>query len=78
LKPGRDRLAVRLVFALLFLPALPAYALLGSVLNLLPWLGTWPRAAAYYPLMYLLWLCKGVAVLEAALMPSRALKDATP
>jgi GT2 family glycosyltransferase len=66
--------AYRLAFVLAFLPLLPLYALAGSVLNLAPWLLRHPGYLAWYPLMYLLWTAKGVAVLESAVAPWRTLR----
>ncbi len=66
--------AYRAAFVLAFLPILPLFALAGSVLNLVPWLRQHPSYARYYPFMYLLWLGKGVAVLESAVAPWRTLR----
>jgi hypothetical protein len=53
---------------------LPLFALAGSLVNLRPWLREHPAYALFYPFMYLLWLGKGVGVLESALAPSRTLR----
>lgn len=66
--------AYRAAFVLAFLPVLPFFALAGTALNLLPWLRERPSYALYYPLMYLLWLSKGVAVLESSVAPWRTLR----
>lgn len=66
----------RLVFFLVFLPLMPLFALLGSVLNSKPLLFNRPQALVFYPLILLLWLAKGVAVLEACLRPLECLLPA--
>jgi len=67
----------RAAFALGFLPLLPLFALAGSALNLAPWLLHRPAYALAYPLMYLLWLAKGVAILQSAISPASVLRAAT-
>lgn len=74
LSPRCFRLPYRIAFVLAFLPLLPLFALAGSVLNLAPWLRAHPAYVAWYPLMYALWLAKGVAVLESAVAPARTLR----
>jgi glycosyltransferase involved in cell wall biosynthesis len=64
----------RACFVLAFVPLIPFFALGGSVLNVLPWLRQRPSYVGFYPLMYLLWLSKGVAVLESAIAPWRTLR----
>ena len=64
----------RLLFLILFIPALPLFALMGSTLNLMPWLKHKPIYALAFPAVYLLWLCKSVAVVEAALRPEHCLR----
>ena len=68
----------RAAFVLAFLPLLPLFALAGSVLNLAPWLRTHPGYVAWYPLMFALWVAKGVAVLESAVAPARTLRLSRP
>ena len=64
----------RAAFVVAFAPLLPLYALMGSVLNVLPWLRRRPWYALWYPLMYLMWVGKSVAVLEAAIRPWKVLR----
>jgi glycosyltransferase involved in cell wall biosynthesis len=64
----------RAAFFLAFAPVMPLYALMGSVLNLAPWIRRRPWYVAFYPLMYLMWLGKGVAILESAVRPSKVLR----
>jgi glycosyltransferase involved in cell wall biosynthesis len=64
----------RAAFVLAFVPCVPLFALLGSVLNVMPWVRQNPRYALFYPFMYFLWLAKGVAVLESAIAPWRTLR----
>lgn len=66
----------RLLFVLAFTPLLPLFALLGATLNVKPLLKTDPLKLLFFPLVYLLWLSKGVAVLEAAIRPAACLKIA--
>lgn len=68
----------RLAFTLLFAPLVPIFALAGSALNLAPWLRTRPSYVACYPFLYLLWLAKGIAVLQSAVMPSWTLRTPRP
>ena len=68
-KPG-----YRIIFLLLFLPCLPLYALLGSLLNVTPWLRHKPGYVLFWPAMYGLWLAKAVAVAEAAWRPRQCLR----
>jgi len=56
----------RALFLCCFAVGLPLYALYGCWLNMRPWLRHDVRRAAYWPLLQLFWLAKGVAVLEAA------------
>jgi len=64
----------RIPFILLFLPLLPVFALLGALLNVKPLIRKAPLKLLYFPLVYLLWLAKGVAVVEAAIRPEYCLK----
>ncbi|WP_101756557.1 glycosyltransferase family 2 protein [Oceanicoccus sp. KOV_DT_Chl] len=64
----------RVLFLLAFLPFLPVFAMLGAVLNIAPWLKHKPVYLAYFPLVYMVWMCKSVAVGEAALRPHRCLR----
>lgn len=64
----------RLAFAPAFALALPLYAALGCWLNMRPWLARDPRRAVYWPLLQVVWLLKGVAVLESAVFPDRAFR----
>ncbi len=69
--------AYRVAFAIGFVPVLPLFALVGSVLNLLPWLRRRPWYAAWFPFVYALWLAKGAAILQSALAPRRSLRPLT-
>jgi len=66
----------RLPFALIFLLATPLYALMGSVLNIKPWLKYKPHYLGYFPLIYILWCGKSLALLCTALNPRRYLRVA--
>lgn len=72
--PRCFRLWYRIPFAFLFFFSLPFYALLGSFLNIRPWLRHKPSYVLFYPMMLGLWICKGVSVLEAAIRPARVLR----
>lgn len=63
----------RIVFFCCFLPLLPLYALAGSTLNIKPWLSNDMGKLPYYPLMYVIWFLKGIAVLEASARPRHCL-----
>lgn len=69
------RPAYRAAFTVVFLPVLPLFAFAGSLINLAPWLRRRPSYALWFPFMYLLWLAKGVAVLQSALAPWRSLRS---
>ncbi|MDZ7783889.1 MAG: glycosyltransferase family 2 protein [Halioglobus sp.] len=64
----------RVLFLLCFLPAWIFYALMGATLNILPWLRTTPRNIVFAPAIYVLWLFKGVAVMEAAVRPRAVMR----
>jgi glycosyltransferase involved in cell wall biosynthesis len=68
----------RAAFVLAFAPCVPLFALAGSILNVAPWLRQRPSYVLFYPLMYLLWLAKGIAVIESAVTPWRTLRDPGP
>jgi GT2 family glycosyltransferase len=63
----------RTFFLIAYLPCIPLFALLGSILNIKPWLKHRPHYLAFYPLIYLVWLGKAIAVAEAAIRPRRCL-----
>lgn len=66
------------VFVLVFLPLIPLFALAGSLLNSR---ALWAHQRQYfwfYPFIYLLWLGKGFAVLEAAIRPYACLRAGRP
>lgn len=64
----------RVLFLLGFLPAWVFYALMGATLNIVPWLRTKAGNIVFAPAIYLLWLCKGVAVMEAAVRPRAVMR----
>jgi hypothetical protein len=74
LSPRCFAVPYRIAFGLAFATALPLFALLGSALNLGPWLRHRPAYALLYPFMYLLWVAKGVAILQAAARPASVLR----
>jgi len=59
----------RIIFFLAFFIALPAFGCLGMIFTIKPWLRTKPLYALYSPVIFLLWLVKGIAVLQMALNP---------
>lgn len=68
----------RLIFVLVFLPFLPLFALAGSLLNSKAiWIHQ-QKDLVFYPLIYLLWLGKGFAVVEAAIRPYACLRSRRP
>lgn len=66
----------RLAFFVVFFWLWPLYSLAGAVLNLVPWLSRRARNIFWMPAVYALWLCKGAAVLEAAVRPRAVLRAA--
>ncbi len=66
----------RAAFLLVFVWLWPLYSLAGATLNIAPWLSTRLGYLAYAPGVYILWLAKGIAVMEAALRPRAVLRTA--
>ena len=66
-------IAKRLILALSFIFLLPAYALLASLINVLPWLKQSFLFLKYYPLILIVYLIKGFAVIEGICFPNTAL-----
>lgn len=64
----------RAAFLLAFGLALPGYVLIGSILNIAPWLRHRPAAALAWGPALLIWIAKGLAVMQAALNPRAALR----
>jgi len=64
----------RLVFALSFLPFLPVFALYATLINSRTIFDSEKDQIQYCPLIYLLWICKGVAIVEAAIRPWHCLR----
>lgn len=65
--------AKRFLLAILFLPAIPGYAFVASSVNLLPWLAVSWFYIRYWPILFLLYMYKGIGVLEGILWPEHAL-----
>ena len=59
----------RIVFFIAFFLALPAFGGLGMLFTIKPWLRTKPLYILYSPVIFILWLIKGIAVLKMALTP---------
>jgi hypothetical protein len=78
MKRGMTRLCFtplyRLIFGLIFVVGLPFYSVLGCFLNIRPWLRHNPLSVVYWPLMQLIWLVKGFAVLEAIILQKKAFR----
>ncbi len=66
----------RILFICVFLPLSPLFAFAGALLNSKPLLFNSLRNLVYFPLIYLLWFGKAMAVLEAALRPAACLRIA--
>ena len=64
----------RLIFLLLFFPLWPLFSLAGACLNIMPWISSKPAYSIYAPAIYILWLAKGLAVMEAAVRPRAVLR----
>ncbi len=75
LSPRCFALWYRALFLLAFVPMAPIFALAGATLNLVPWLRARPGNLIYFPVSYLIWLFKAVAVIRAALWPKRCLRQ---
>ena len=63
----------RLLFVLAFIPGFPVYMVLTTCLNVAPWLRRSPAYILYFPILFLLYGFKGIAVFCGALNPSLAL-----
>jgi glycosyltransferase involved in cell wall biosynthesis len=70
---GKRKINKRLLLALAFIPLLPAYALVSSSINLIPWLNISKKYLIYWPALFLLYVYKGIGVIEGTLKPDRAL-----
>jgi len=68
---GRWGWAVLLAFAV------PAYAVASSLVNLAPWLRRSPLYVFCWPVLLLLYMVKGVALIVGVVAPSHALRSAT-
>lgn len=68
----------RLAFASIFLLLLPLFALTGALLNSKALWANQRQKLWWFPAIYLLWLAKGCAVLEAALRPYACLRQQRP
>lgn len=66
----------RFVFSLGFLPLMPIFALAGSILNCKAMWKNQRQFLWLYPFIYLLWLGKAFAVMEAAIRPHACLRQA--
>ena len=64
----------RALFVTAFVPCMVLFALLGAVLNLLPWIRYKPKYLLFFPLVFLVWIGKAMAVLEAAVHPHACLR----
>jgi hypothetical protein len=64
----------RAAFVPAFVLALPLYAVAGCFLNIWPLLQQNRRNAVYWPLIQAVWLLKGFAVLQAAILTRRAFR----
>lgn len=62
------------LFILVFLPLIPLFALAGSALNSKALWARERKGLWLYPFIYLLWLGKGFAVVEAAIRPYACLR----
>lgn len=68
-----DGIGRRLLFAGLFVPCIPLYAVLATWLNMRAWLTAWPGDWPYLPIVWVTYLLKGCAIVDGALRPARAL-----
>ena len=65
----------RTLFSVCFFPALPLFALSGALLTLKPMVKNDVRVLLFFPFIFVLWLAKGVAVLEASVRPTACLRN---
>ena len=72
---GEENLSLgrRLLFVIAFIPGFPVYMVLTTCLNVAPWLRRSPAYLLYFPILFLLYGIKGMAVFCGALNPSLAL-----
>ncbi|MEM9544075.1 MAG: glycosyltransferase [Cyanobacteria bacterium P01_E01_bin.42] len=63
----------RLLLALTFIVLLPAYAIVASAINMIPWLKQSLMFIQYCPLVLFIYLIKGIAVVVGICFPSIAL-----
>jgi len=68
-------LRYRIPFLFFFLAAFPFFALLGSILNIIPWLKYRPVYILFYPFFLMIWIIKSIAVFEATLRPEAVLRE---
>jgi len=66
------------LFALIFLPLIPLFALVGAILNSKVLWVQQRKDLLFFPLIYLLWLGKGCAAVEAAIRPQACLRAGRP
>ena len=64
----------RTLFVAVFVPLLVPFALAGAVLNLFPWIRYKPKYLVLFPLVFVVWVGKGIAVVEAAVHPRACLR----
>lgn len=65
----------RVGFVCLFAPCLPAYAIVGAALSVLPWLRHRPAFVFAFLPAVVIWFAKGSAVLSSAINPRAALRE---
>ena len=63
----------RIFFFLFFLFVFPFYTLIGSFLNISPWLRFKPKYIIYFPFVFALWLLKSAAIFHATINPSKCI-----
>lgn len=71
------RLWYRAAFIIAFIPSILAFAALGLVFTLKPWLKENPSYIQYSPAIFFLWFIKGLAILDMALHPDKFLYRAS-
>lgn len=64
----------RLLFLIFFLFTFPFYIVLGTYLNIYPWLIHKPGYIFYCPLIFFLWFIKCIAIFETIIRPTKCIK----
>lgn len=73
---AKHSLTARVILGMAFFLLIPVYALVSSVLNVVPWLKVSPAKILWWPLLFVLYSIKGLGVVEGIFFPNHALYPA--